>query len=119
MKENIIRNVSIVCSIVGLAVLFFLSKAIQLNQTDINKISYEDVGKNVRICGELASKYSTKAGHQFLKIKDSTGSITAVIFNTTAKKFDLNSIDKKICVTGNVDEYENRLEIIAKNIQVV
>jgi exonuclease VII large subunit len=118
MKENLIRNISIVCSVVGLVILFFLSRVIQLNQTNINKISYEDVGKNVKICGELISKYSSKTGHQFLKIKDSTGSITAVIFNTTAKKFDLNSIDKKICVIGSVDEYENKLEIIAKNVQV-
>jgi len=116
MEEKLIRNISIISSVAGLAVLFLISKNFQLNQTDIVKLGYEDVGKIVRVCGEVSSNYSSKTGHQFLKLKDSTGSINIVIFNTTAKKFNLNS--DSICVVGTVDEYENRLEMIAKDVKV-
>lgn len=116
MEEKLIRNVSIICSVVGLVVLFFISKNFQLSQTDIEKITYEDTGKVVRVCGEVSSKHASKTGHQFLKLKDSTGSVDIVIFNTTAKKFNLDS--DNICVTGTVDEYENKLEIIAKDVKV-
>jgi len=117
MEEKFIRNISIVCSVAGLALLFFVSRSIELKQTDIIQISYDDIGKNVKICGEVVSKFVSKTGHVFFKLKGETDGIDVVIFNNTAKKFNSN-FDKEVCVTGTVDEYEGKLEIIAKNIQV-
>lgn len=118
MEEKLLRNISIVCSIAGLALLFFISRIVELNQTDIIQIGYEDIGKNVKVCGLIASKFTSKNGHVFLKLKDKTESIDIVIFNNTAKKFNLNFKDKEVCITGIVDEYKEKLKIIAKNIQV-
>ena len=120
MEEKFIRNISIICSVVGLAFLFFLSKTIELKQTNINQISPEDEGKNVKICGNVSSKSISKTNHVFLRLRDDSGSIGIVIFNNTAKKVDLNfDRNDNICVVGSVDEYENKLEIIAKNIKVI
>jgi len=120
MEEKFIRNISIICSVIGLAVLFFLSKTIELKQTNINQITPDDTGKNVKVCGNVSSKSISKTNHIFLKLKDNTGSIEIVIFNSTTDKVALN-FDKNsnICVVGSVDEYKNKLEIIAKNIKVI
>ena len=120
MEEKLIRNISIICSIIGLAVLFFLSTTIELKQTNINQINPEDEGKNVKICGNVSSKSISKTNHVFLKLRDNTGSIGIVIFNSTTDKVNMN-FDKNslICVVGSVDEYEKKLEVIAKNIKVI
>lgn len=118
MEERLLRNISIICSLVGLALLFFLSKTIELKPTDISQITYEDIGKNVKVCGEVASKFVSKNNHVFLQVQDKNGIISIVIFNNTAKKLNLNLDSKKVCITGTVDEYKEKLEIIAKDIQV-
>jgi aspartyl/asparaginyl-tRNA synthetase len=120
MEAKLIRNISIACSVVGLAILFFLSRTVELRQTDINQISPEDDGKNVKVCGNVSSKSISKTNHVFLKLRDKTGSIEIVIFNSTTGKVNMN-FDKysDICVVGSIDEYANKTEIIAKDIQVV
>ena len=116
MEEKLIRNISLLCSFLGLIALLIISRNFQLEQTLIEKITYEDTGKVVKICGEVVSKHSSKTGHQFLKLSDNTGVIDVVIFNTTAKKFNFDF--DNACVTGTVDEYENKLEVIVKDVKV-
>jgi DNA/RNA endonuclease YhcR with UshA esterase domain len=116
MEERFIRNISIIFSCIGLIILFLISRNYELSQTNIQTISYEDSGKVVRVCGEVVSKHTSKTQHTFLKLKDDSGTIEIVVFNSTAKKLNLDF--DNICVTGTVDEYENKLEIIAKTIKV-
>ena len=120
MEEKFIRNISILCSVVGLAILFFLSKTMELRQTNINQITPGDEGKNVKVCGNVSSKYMSKTNHVFLKLWDGTGSMEIVIFNSTTGKVNLNfDRGSSICIVGSVDEYEDRLEVIAKDVQVI
>lgn len=120
MKEGLLRNIAIACAAVGLVFLFFLSNVIELKQTDINQITYEDIGKNVKICGEVTSKSVSKTNHVFVKLEDSTGKMSIVIFNNTAEKLNLDFEENgKICVTGSVDEYREKLEIIGNDVQVM
>ncbi len=116
MEEKFIRNISIVCSVVGLVLLFFISRNVDLSQTGIGKITTDDVGKNVKVCGEIASKSVSKTQHVFLKLTDDTGSIDIVVFNSSAGNFDAYNIEKddKVCITGQVNEYQDMLEIIPK-----
>lgn len=120
MNERFLLIISIVCSLAGLLLLFFISQTLELPQTAINLITADDIGKNVKICGEVTSKFVSKTRHVFLQLKDGSGRIDVVIFNKTVEKLNAYELNQsKICVIGSVDEYENKLEIIAKKIESV
>lgn len=119
MKAKLLLYISLVCSIVGLISLYFISQTIELPRTSINRITADDVGKNVKICGEVTSVSVSKANHVFLKLKDSSSETDVVIFNNTSEKLNAYEIKKEdiICVVGSVDEYEDKMEIIANGIE--
>lgn len=116
MKEKTLLQISIVCSLAGLVLLFFISRTIELPETNINTITIDDIGKNVKVCGTVSSKNVSKSQHVFLQVQDSSGSINVIAFNNMAEKLGAYDVKKNenICVTGLVDEYNSELEIIAK-----
>ncbi len=116
MKEKFLLYTSLACSIAGLILLYYISQVVELPQTNVREITVDDIGKNVRVCGEITSKSVSKTQHVFLKMKDDTGSIDAIAFNNSAEKFGAYDVEKndKACITGQIDEYQNKLEIILK-----
>jgi DNA/RNA endonuclease YhcR with UshA esterase domain len=121
MKEKSLLYISIVCSLIGLALLYFISQKIELKQTPINQINPDDTGKNVRLCGDITSKYVSKNKHVFFKLQDQTGEMNIVVFNNTAKNINAYQLETNdtVCVIGSVDEYQNKLEIILQKIEGV
>jgi DNA/RNA endonuclease YhcR with UshA esterase domain len=124
MEEKLLLKISIGCALIGLVILFWVSRNLELATNKIGEITIEDLGKNVKVCGKIASKSESKTNHVFLRLQDDTGNIDVVIFNSTAENARKLGIDpyqlKKydsICVTGSVDEYKEKLEIIAKKIE--
>lgn len=124
MDEKALRNIAIFCSISGLVILFFVSERLELEKTRISDIGIDDLGKNVRICGIIDSKFVSKNGHIFLRISDETSGIGVVIFNDTGKNLKEYNIDPyklenhgKICVIGYIDEYNDEIEIIGKKVE--
>jgi len=124
MEEKLLLKISIVCALIGLAVLFWVSRNLELATNKIGEITIEDLGKNVKVCGKIASKFESKTNHIFLRLQDDSGNIDVVIFNSTAENikklgtdpYQLKKYDN-ICVTGNVEEYNEKLEIITKKIE--
>lgn len=121
MREEFLLQISIACSLAGLALLFFISQTMELEQTSIGKIIPDDIGKNVKVCGEIISKSESKTKHVFLQLRDDSGKIELVIFNNTAEKLNAYELNKqdRICVVGLVDEYQDKLEIVPKEIKKI
>jgi len=115
MKEKDLRTISIICSLLGLIILFFVSKNLESVRTNIGKITIDDVGKRLRVCGNITSTHSSK-GHVFFDLEDSTGNIDIVVFNSTKidQEFEKN---QQICILGTVTEYKSSLEIIADKVE--
>lgn len=118
MKEKNLLYISIISSLAGLALLYFVSQNVELVQAKISTITPDDIGKNVKVCGEIVSKSVSKTKHIFLKLKDESGEIDLVVFNNTAGKLNTYDLDKndRICAVGSVNEFQNELEIIPKEI---
>ena len=116
MKEKFLLYVSLICSISGLALLYYISQNIELPATSIDQINADDTGKNVKICGQITSKSVSKTQHVFLTLKDDGGSIDIVAFSNSAEALGAYNVKKNdnVCITGQVDEYQNSLEIILK-----
>jgi exonuclease VII large subunit len=128
MNETMLRNLAIVCAIIGLGLLYVISVQIQ-ECIDIDSITINDVGKRFLACGTI-SGMSVKNNHIFFNIDDNTGSIRFVIFNTSAIKLNESGISPyslstgtKIRANGIADEYpkgSGSLELIYRggNIEV-
>lgn len=120
MEETTLRNIALLCAVVGLVLLFYISNQIQAT-VDINTITIDDVGKSFKICGTINSRRVSN-NHIFLNIEDQTGSIKFVIFNTTALKLNETGISPyelkegtEICAPGVAEEYpkgSGELELI-------
>lgn len=124
MDERTLRNIAVYCSIVGLIILFVVSENLELQKTRIGEIGIDDIGKNVRICGIIDSKFVSKNQHIFLRISDVTSDINVVLFSDTVKNLErygtnANNLERnsEICVVGYIDEYEGEIEIIGKKIE--
>lgn len=121
MREKDLRNFSLLCSLLGLLVLFFASKKLESVVTKISDLTIDDVGKRVKVCGIISSYHLSKNKHLFLVLEDSNDSIDIVIFNSTASKLSIDPYqlkqDQKICVLGTLTEYKSGLEIIADKVE--
>lgn len=119
MKARLLLYVSIICSVAGLILLYFISQNVELLYTPISQITADDIGKNVKVCGEVTSKSVSKNDHVFLSLNDSSGVTDVVVFSNIAEKLNAQEVKKEdiICVIGTVDEYQESLEIIAKKIE--
>lgn len=111
MEERFLRNVAILCSAIGLALLFYISNAMEAPSVKIGDIGIDDVGISVRVCGLVEGK-SISNNHVFMDIKDDTGGIRLVVFNSTALKLRDSGVDlynilkgESICSAGVVSEY--------------
>lgn len=121
MRERNFLYISLAISVIGIIFLYFLSTTAKLEKTDVGKITPDDLNKNVRVCGAIKSLVTSKEKHVFFDIVDDTGKIDVVIFNNTAGKIDANDLrnNQRVCITGKVDIFRERLEIIVGNIEKV
>ena len=119
MKEKFLLYISLACSVAGLILLYYISQVIELPQTNVREITVDDIGKNVKICGEVISESVSKTKHVFLTLNDTSGEMDVVVFNSSAEKLNAYDIKKgdAACVIGSINDYQGNLEIIAKGIE--
>ncbi len=121
MRENVIRNIALICSVVGLVLLYYASMHIGSSLTKIGKITTDSIGMGVRVCG-IVENNKTSNDNIFLVVGDDTGIIELVIFAKSALKLNESDtnlyglhVEDEICFAGVVDEYpkgSGELEII-------
>lgn len=118
MENRLLIHLSLASAIIGLTIIYIVAHIVELPATLIGTIVYDDIGKNVRVCGEVDSLSIPKNKHVFFDIIDSSGEIDVVVFNSSAEKLRAYSLmdGDVICVSGQVGEYNDRLEILPKEI---
>lgn len=112
MQEKLLVRVSLLMSLAGLAGLFLASAYLDIDRTPAGSLTPDDVGRGVRVCGQVENKFTSKAGHVFFDLADDSGEIGVVVFNSTKA-----AVGNEVCVTGRVDMYEGGLEVIAQEVE--
>ncbi len=107
---------AILVSILGIIALYFLTEG-SIETVKIENLNHY-LGQAVKVEGTVLSKFTSKDGHVFLKITDSSGELSVVAF----KNYNINGVNSlskgdKVEVRGMVKEYKEELEIIAKEIR--
>lgn len=114
MKENTLLKIALICSLVGLAVLYFVSSKIEVmdyKPAALNK----NIGDDIRLKGAVA-KITDKGSVVFIEVSQQSP-VTVVLF-TDDDNIKLKDNDI-IEVIGKVQEYNGKNEIIAQKIRVI
>lgn len=114
MQESTLLKVSLIVSLIGIFLILLISEKISLPTSNINLINETHIDKNVKVKGIVESIAETP-GLIILTLKDTTGSITVIIFKDEELKLEKNSL---IEVEGTVVKYKNKLEINAKKVKI-
>lgn len=112
MRKQLYRA-SVFFAVIGLTLIYFSSLYLQLEQVNIGDIERSWSGKNVKIEGNVTD-FSRSSGHAFMDLKDSTGEIMVVDFDSDLK---LEEGDR-VTVTGHVEIYKGQLEVIADKVML-
>ena len=113
MKETTLLKIALICSLIGLIVLYFLSAKIEIRDYEPNILN-ENIGDDVRLKGTI-TKTSDKGDVVFMELLQEYP-VSVVLFssnNISLKKGD------NVEVIGKVQEYKSKNEIIANKVRVV
>jgi len=113
MEKMKFKHYSLIFSIVGILILYFLLKISQPSAIGISEIpSYE--GKQVTIEGMVIEHHLTKYSSQIIKIENNNATTTVFIEG----KIDVEFGDK-IKVTGDVQKYEGEWELVVNSLNLI
>ena len=107
---DIIR-LSLISSVIGLIVLYFLLSNMTPEKVEIKSIGKNFIGKNVATVG-FVKNLKESGENRFFELTDNKSSISVVEFNYN----EYLENGEKILLYGHVDVYKNSLEIIANKI---
>ncbi len=109
MKEKTLLKIALICTILGIVLLLFLSELVEVKESKISEAKQIDNGI-VRITGIVENvRVGEKATILTISKKES---IDVVVFeNPNFQKGDF------VDVTGEVQDYEGKKEILAKEIK--
>lgn len=110
-------KISLLCSVFGLIGLWLVTTTFSESVT-ISSLNPDQTGSVVKVCGNIIYKVVSKAGHVFMKLSDDSGKIDIVVFNTSVERFEIPKLNDYVCVTGRLELYEGRLEILPSKIQI-
>jgi len=114
MKESTLVKISIICSLTGLIILYFISAKIEVKDYKPD-LQNKNIGQDVKLKG-IVAKITDKGDVVFIEVSQENP-VNVVIFtnNGNIKLKNGDSIE----VIGKVQEYNGKDEIIAQKIRVI
>jgi len=115
--ENLVK-LSLGVALAGIAAIYAVTLFAVPATVKISDINEGYAGRHVTINATIA-KISIRDGNIFLTLDDGTGSITAVMFERTARgtaAYDVKT-GYNISVTGQINIYKDELEVIADSVK--
>ena len=114
MKETTLLKIALICSLIGLIALYFISTKIEIKDYKPNILN-KNIGEDVKLLGTV-TKISDKGNVVFIEVNQQNP-ITVVLFSNDANLKLKN--DDFVEVIGEVQEYNGKNEIIAQKIRVI
>lgn len=119
MNDGSLLRLSLLASLLGLALLALTASQAQPHAAKIAEISYDEVGSTVAVKGQIAARSDHKDGHVFLKVSDGTGKISVPVFTSQLEKMNQSEIPclktgSEVEILGRVEDFRGSLEIVPK-----
>ncbi len=116
MKEKDLLKVALICSLVGVTVLYLLSENIEIKEKDIEKITLDDIDKNVKVEGIVKDLFENDK--VMIMGIEQPQEIKVVLFKNKNESILINK-GNNLEIIGKVEEYEGELEIIGHRVRVI
>ena len=113
MNEKFLLKLALIISVLGLILLYVISKNIEISDTTIEKITNEEIEGDVVIRGTV-KEINTRGSTTFLVINQES-EIEVIVFSNNVNL----SMGDNVKITGQVSEYKNQKEIIADKIEKI
>ncbi len=114
MKENTLLKIALICSLLGLFILYFISTVIEIKDYKPNVLS-NNVGDEVKLKGAIA-KINDRGNAVFIQI--SQEALVDVVIFSDGNSIKLRNGDT-VEIFGKVQSYNGKDEIIAEKIRVI
>lgn len=116
-------GIMLILSLIGVLSLLFLTQIIQPPLTTIANVttqnqSFFQSNQEIRIIANITQINQANNSTTFLKLEDSTGTLSGIIFEAPSKLLELNK-SKTYEITGKLSEYEGEPEIIISKINPI
>lgn len=112
MQEKTLFRISLICALIGLMIILWVSETITIPEYKISEINKDILDKTIKVNAKITMIKETQS-LDILTIEDETGKIKMIIF----KEDPLNlSKGDQVSIQGIVREYKNELEIEASKI---
>ena len=115
MEEKNLLKVALICSIIGIFIIFIFANRLEPSLISISDVSESLIDQSVKIQGAIDSIRVTPS-IIILNVKDDSGSIKVVAFSQDNSELVK---DQLVEILGDVTEYKGILEIEAKKISSV
>lgn len=114
MKETTLLKIALICSLVGLVALYFISTKIEIKDYKPSKLS-GNVGDDVKLNGRI-TKINDRGNVVFIELNEEIP-VSVVIF-TENNNLDFKNGDN-VEVIGKVQNYNGKNEIIAQRVRII
>jgi DNA/RNA endonuclease YhcR with UshA esterase domain len=116
MKETTLLKIALICSLLGLLILYLISDNTEIKEKNIEKITLDNKDEFVKLKGIVNNVVDTEK----VVIMEITQpqQMIVVLFKDENKTMPIQQ-GNEVEVIGKVDEYEGKLEIIADRLRVV
>ena len=108
-------KIALVCALIGVIVLFFISSNLEASEKTIDKINKEHIGEDVKLIGRISRIVETEKVY-FIELTQ-PATISVLLFKD-GNGLDLTDGDN-VEIIGEIDEYEGEIEVIAHRIRVM
>ena len=117
MKETTILKIALICSLIGLVVLFLLSNTLSVKEYSPQQLNRNE-GDNVKLTGTVGK--ITDSGNLVLIEVNQHNPITIVLFKDNKNYNGINLMSGNyVEILGEVREYRGKSEIVADKIRVI
>jgi RecJ-like exonuclease len=116
MEEKTLLKIALVTSLVGLLILFLISDSLEIKETNIEKITFENKDEYVKVRGTVNNIIDTEKVTIITIVQPHE--IKIIIFKDENNTMPIDS-GNEIEAIGKVEEYDGALEIIADLVRVV
>ncbi len=109
MNETQLLRICLSVAALGIISLFFLAQTLEAKEVGISAITPEYVGQTISVSGTV-SKITVSNGMTFITLEDEGKTFPVVFFQEIDDFFS----GEKITVSGKVQEYKGRLQIVGE-----
>ena len=116
MKEKTLLKLSLIFSVLGIIILLLISSNLKIDTKSIEKIEQEEIGNTIKVIGKIERITDMEKVMFITLAQQKTETVSVILFKDANITIPEGSY---VEITGTLDDYEGKKEIIADKIRMI